>query len=49
MISETWKEKSMIGFDIGGTKCAVSYGIECAEGFPILDKRTIPTEHGGTL
>lgn len=36
----------MIGFDIGGTKCAVSYGIECAEGFQILDKRTIPTEHG---
>lgn len=35
----------MIGFDIGGTKCAVCIGREEDDGLRILDKRTIPTDH----
>ncbi len=35
----------MIGFDIGGTKCAVSIGCEHDGGLMIKDKRIIPTEH----
>ncbi len=35
----------MIGFDIGGTKCAVSVGEERGDGIAILDKRVIPTRH----
>lgn len=36
----------MIGFDIGGTKCAVCIGKETdGGGIEIVDKRTIPTEH----
>ncbi len=36
----------MIGFDIGGTKCAVSFGEEENGKFTIKDKRVIPTEKG---
>ncbi len=35
----------MIGFDIGGTKCSVSFGEENGK-FVIRDKRVIPTEKG---
>ncbi|MBR3761769.1 MAG: ROK family protein [Lachnospiraceae bacterium] len=35
----------MIGFDIGGTKCAVCIGQEVDGGLRILDKRSIPTDH----
>lgn len=35
----------MIGFDIGGTKCAVCIGQESEQGLRILDKRVIPTDH----
>lgn len=35
----------MIGFDIGGTKCAVTIGEEIAERLIIKDKRSIPTDH----
>ena len=35
----------MIGFDIGGTKCAVSVGEEHGGALCILDKRVIPTDH----
>ena len=35
----------LIGFDIGGTKCAVSVGEERDGGLNILRKRTIPTDH----
>ena len=35
----------MIGFDIGGTKCAVCLGREEEAGLRILDKRVIPTDH----
>ena len=34
----------MIGFDIGGTKCAVSIGHETDGKLIILDKKTIPTD-----
>lgn len=35
----------MIGFDIGGTKCAVCIGQETDDGLQIIDKRSIPTDH----
>lgn len=35
----------MIGFDIGGTKCAVCIGEETEGQLQILDKRSIPTDH----
>ncbi len=35
----------MIGFDIGGTKCAVSIGEEIDGKLMIKDKRMIPTDH----
>lgn len=35
----------LIGFDIGGTKCAVCIGNETEKGINILDKRVIPTDH----
>lgn len=35
----------MIGFDIGGTKCAVSVGQEKDGVMHILDKKVIPTDH----
>ncbi|MBQ6884258.1 MAG: ROK family protein [Clostridia bacterium] len=35
----------MIGFDIGGTKCAVSIGEEIDGIMHILDKKVIPTDH----
>ncbi|MBQ8740324.1 MAG: ROK family protein [Clostridia bacterium] len=35
----------MIGFDIGGTKCAVSIGEEKDGIMHILDKKAIPTDH----
>lgn len=35
----------MIGFDIGGTKCAVCIGKEIAGKIQIVDKRIIPTDH----
>lgn len=35
----------MIGFDIGGTKCAVSIGQENDGVMHILDKKVIPTDH----
>jgi len=35
----------MIGFDIGGTKCAVCIGQETDGGLQIIDKRSIPTDH----
>lgn len=35
----------MIGFDIGGTKCAVCIGQEKDGNLHILDKRSIPTDH----
>ena len=35
----------MIGFDIGGTKCAVSIGQEIDGVMHILDKMVIPTDH----
>lgn len=35
----------MIGFDIGGTKCAVSIGEEIDGVMHILDKKVIPTDH----
>lgn len=35
----------MIGFDIGGTKCAVCIGRETDGNLQILDKRSIPTDH----
>lgn len=35
----------MIGFDIGGTKCAVSIGQELDGVMHILDKKVIPTDH----
>lgn len=34
----------MIGFDIGGTKCAVSIGKRTGDGIEITDKRKIPTD-----
>ncbi len=34
----------MIGFDIGGTKCAVCIGAETENGITILDKRVLPTD-----
>ena len=34
----------MIGFDIGGTKCAVSIGEEAEGKLSIKDKRSIPTD-----
>lgn len=36
----------MIGFDIGGTKCAVCTGEEVNGELVIKDKRIIPTDHG---
>ena len=33
-----------IGFDIGGTKCAVCVGREIEGGIEILDKKVIPTD-----
>lgn len=36
----------MIGFDIGGTKCSVSFGREENGEFKIIDKRVFPTEKG---
>lgn len=38
----------MIGFDIGGTKCAVSVGRETDGVMHILDKKVIPTDHNVT-
>lgn len=35
----------MIGFDIGGTKCAVCIGQEIDGKLQILDKKSIPTNH----
>lgn len=35
----------MIGFDIGGTKCAVCIGQETNGNLHILDKRSVPTDH----
>lgn len=35
----------MIGFDIGGTKCAVSIGEKCGGELVIKDKRIIATDH----
>ena len=35
----------MVGFDIGGTKCAVCVGNRTADGVEIVDKRVIPTDH----
>ena len=35
----------MIGFDFGGTKCAVSIGEEIDGKLHIKDKRVIPTDH----
>lgn len=35
----------MIGFDIGGTKCAVCIGEECGDGVEIIDKKIISTDH----
>ena len=35
----------MIGFDIGGTKCAVCLGREVGGHLEILEKRSIPTDH----
>lgn len=35
----------MIGFDIGGTKCAVCIGKEVNGDLQILDKKVIPTDH----
>lgn len=35
----------MIGFDIGGTKCAVCIGQETNGNLQIFDKRSIPTDH----
>lgn len=34
----------MLGFDIGGTKCAVSLGLERNGELTVLDKRIIPTD-----
>lgn len=34
----------MLGFDIGGTKCAVSVGVPFEDGITITDKRIIPTD-----
>lgn len=34
----------MIGFDIGGTKCAVCIGKEAKNGIEIIDKKVIPTD-----
>lgn len=34
----------MVGFDIGGTKCAVTIGKETEEGLQILAKKSIPTD-----
>jgi len=36
----------VVGFDIGGTKCAVCIGREEKDGLRILDKRVISTDHG---
>ncbi len=38
----------MIGFDIGGTKCAVSVGESCGGGINIKSKRSIPTDRAKT-
>lgn len=35
----------MVGFDIGGTKCAVCIGMETENGFEIVEKRVTPTDH----
>lgn len=35
--------KNLIGIDIGGTKCAVIYGISSDEGIEIVDKTKFPT------
>lgn len=35
----------MVGFDIGGTKCAVCIGKEADGKLQILDKKSIPTDH----
>ena len=36
----------MVGFDIGGTKCAVCVGFENGGELNITDKRVVPTRHG---
>ena len=36
----------MIGFDIGGTKCAVCIGTETKDGLKISNKKVIPTDLG---
>ena len=36
----------MVGFDIGGTKCAVCIGFENGGELKITDKRVVPTRHG---
>lgn len=38
----------LIGFDIGGTKCAVSVGRQDGDHLEILGKRSIRTDHGCT-
>ena len=38
----------MIGFDIGGTKCAACEGEEAGGELVIKDKRIIPTDHNIT-
>ena len=35
----------LVGFDIGGTKCAVCIGKEIDNGIEIIGKRMIPTDH----
>ena len=35
----------MIGFDIGGTKCAVTLGYEEQGELIIANKKSIPTDH----
>ncbi|HKG06478.1 MAG TPA: ROK family protein [Pedobacter sp.] len=35
----------LLGFDIGGTKCAVIIGRECSDEMQIVDKRILATEH----
>lgn len=40
-----WKEKKMLGFDIGGTKCAICVGEEVDGKLLIRNKKMIATDH----
>ncbi len=41
---QQWGENMILGFDIGGTKCAVITAKKVGDDFKIADKRAIPTD-----